>query len=127
MWSHAVDLLTTGHWRDRWKQRSSTAEDIARAAARGMTYSPHEWKKRNSHISTAKALEIMGTLDAPEPSDRDNIIREYFISPFVAKSGRGQWKLAVNHMAHDQNANAWSHIFGIEARCFAYDHPGYLG
>jgi hypothetical protein len=128
MWWHAVDLITTGHWRDLLETAQfTTAEDIARAAAHGMTYSPHQGKKRNGHISTAEAREIMATLEVPEPSDRDNIIREYFMSPSPVKSEKGVESWPVNHMARDQYAIAWGHIFGIEAGWFAYDRAGYLG
>jgi hypothetical protein len=127
-WWHAVDLITTGHWRDLLETAQfTTAEDIARAAAHGMTYSPHEGKKRNGHISTAEAREIMATLDAPEPTDRDNILEEYFMAPSPVKSEKGVESWPVNHMARDQYANAWGYIFGIEAGWFAYDRAGYLG
>jgi hypothetical protein len=128
MWWHAVDLITTGHWRDLLETAQfTTAERIAGAVAYGLTYCAHEGKKRNGHISTAEAREIMLTLDAPEPAAPDSIIRECFVSPSLVKSEKGVESWPVNEIAQDQYANAWGHIFGIEAGWFAYDRAGFLG
>ena len=128
-WWHAMDLIITGHWRDLLKTAQfTTAEDIARAVAHGMTYSPHQAKKRNGHISTTEAREIMAALDLPRlPTDREGTIREYFMPPSPVKSEKRVESWPVNQMARDQHANAWGHIFGIEAGWFAYDRAGYLG
>ena len=128
MWWHAVDLMTSGHWRDLLETAQfTTAERIAGAVAYGLSYSPYEGKKHNGHISTAEAREIMATLAVLEPADRDSIIRKCFMSPSQVKSEKGVESWPVNDIAQDPYANAWAHILGIEAGWFAYDRAGFLG
>jgi hypothetical protein len=127
MWWHAVDLITTGHWRDLLgTSQFTTGECIAGAVAYGLTYSPHEAKGRDGHISTAEAREIMATLDV-QPAGSDSFLRESFLPPWLVKSEKGVESWPVNEIARDQYSNAWGHIFGIEAGWFAYDLAGFLG
>jgi len=128
MWWHAVDLITTGHWRDLLETAQfTTAEHIARAVAHGMTFSPQEDKKRNGYISTVEAREIMAFLKIPEPAAQDSITRECFMSPSSVKSEKGVESWPVNEIAQGTYPNAWGHILGIEAGWFAYDRAGFLG
>jgi hypothetical protein len=128
MWWHAVDLITTGHWRDLLETAQfTTAEHIARAVAHGMTYSPQEGKKRNGHLSTVEAREIMAFLKMPEPAAQDSITRECFMPPSSVRSEKGVESWPVNEIAQGRYPNVWGHILEIEAGWFAYDRAGYLG
>ena len=127
-WWHAVDLISSGHWRDLLKTAQfTTPDDIAGAVSYGLQYSPYEGKKRNGHISTAEAREIMAAIGAPEPTDRDGIIREHFMPPSPHKSEKGTMRCPINHYASDPRLTAWGFILSIEAGLFGHDRAGFLG
>jgi len=127
-WWHAVDLMTTGHWRDLLDtSRFTTPDNIAGAVAFGLNYSPHQGKKRNGYVSTNEAREIMTTIGAPEPADRNEIIAQHFCLPSPCKSEKGVESWSVNSWTKDKFAEAWGYILGIEAGYFAHDRAGFLG
>ena len=128
-WWHAVDLISSGHWRELLETRQFTsAEYIAGAVSYGLDYSPHQGKKRNGYISTREAREIMAAIDAPAPDDRDTIIGSRFMRPSSCKSEKGSERWPINLSGRcDSFAEAWGHILGIEAGYFAHDRAGFLG
>lgn len=127
-WWHAVDLVSSGHWRALLAtSQFTTPGDIAAAVAYGLDYSSHEeGRKRNGHITTAEAREMMRAIGAEEPTDAPAILRE-FMQPMVCKSDREAERWPINHSgAAGRTDRAWGRIIGIDRGWFGYDRSGFL-
>lgn len=123
-WWHAVDLVSAGQWRALLETREyTTAEDIARAVAYGLTYSRHDGKP-TGYLTTLEARSIMAAIDAPEPASRRGMLA--FSAPCARKPGTGAVHWPVNHPALPANEVAWALIHGIEDGWFAHDRTGFL-
>lgn len=123
-WWHAVDLVRAGHWRALLDTREyTTAEDIARAVAYGLTYSRHD-EKPTGHLSPLEARAIMAAIGAPEPASRRGMLA--FSTPSACKPDTGAVHWPVNHPGLPANDVAWALIHGIEDGWFAHDRSGFL-
>lgn len=128
MWWHAVDLISAGMWRELLAtRRFTTPANIAGAVAYGLDYSSHhEGRKRNGHITTAEAREIMRAIGVDEPTDANAILRE-FMRPTACKSDGSAERWPINHAgAEARQDRAWGRIIGIERGWFGYDRAGFL-
>lgn len=86
-WWHAVDLVSAGQWRSLLDTREyTTAKDIARAVAYGLTYSRHDGKP-TGYLTTPEARAIMAAIDAPEPASRRGMLA--FSTPSACKPDTG--------------------------------------
>lgn len=123
-WWHAVDLVSAGQRRALLDTREyTTAEDIARAVAYGLTYSRHDGKP-TGYLTTLEARAIMAAINAPEPASRFGMLA--FSTPSACKPNTGAVHWPVNHPALPANDVAWALIHGIEDGWFAYDRSGLL-
>lgn len=123
-WWHAVDLVSAGQWRALLDtQEYTTAEDIARAVAYGLTYSRHDGKP-TGYLSTPEARALMAAIDAPGPASRCGMLA--FSTPSACKPDTGAIHWPVNHPALPANDVAWALIHGIEDGWFAHDRSGFL-
>jgi hypothetical protein len=127
LWWHAVDLISSGHWRDLLETRQfTTPEDIAGAVAYGLDYSSYEDGHGCGHISVAEARTIMGAIGYGEPADRLAVLRQ-LSAPSPCSSDKGTVRWPVNS-GRDMDAvsRAWARIFGIEAAWLKHDAAGFL-
>lgn len=123
-WWHAVDLVSAGQWPALLDTREyTTAEDIARAVAYGLTYSRHDGKP-TGYLTTQEARAIMAAIDAPEPANRRGMLA--FMAPCACKPDKGALHWPINHPALPANDVAWPLIHGIEDGWFAHDRSGFL-
>ncbi len=123
-WWHAVDLVSAGQWRALLETREyTTAEDIARAVAYGLTYSRHDGKP-TGYLATLEARAIMAAIDAPEPASRRG--RLAYSTPSACKPDTGAVHWPINHPALPADDVAWALIHGIEDGWFAHDRSGFL-
>lgn len=128
LWWHAVDLVTSGHWRDLLATADfTTPGDIMRAVAHGLAYSPHDARKRKQgHLSTSEAREIMAYLGRAPPAEPP-APWQAFDQPRPCKQEKGpdHWPInAVRGLTPE--AEAWATIAAVEDGTFAYDRSGYL-
>lgn len=124
LWWHAVDLVRAGQWRALLDTRAyTTAEDIARAGAYGLTYSRHDGKP-TGYLTPPEARAIMAAIDAPEPASRRGMLA--FSTPSACKPDTGAVHWPVNHPCLPANEVAWALIHGIEDGWFAHDRSGFL-
>jgi hypothetical protein len=123
-WWHAVDLVSAGHWRALLDTREyTTAEDIARAVAYGLTYSRHDGRP-TGHLSPLEARAIMAAIGASEPASRRGMLA--FGTPSACKPDTSAVHWPVNHPGLPANDVAWALIHGIEDGWFAHDRSGLL-
>ncbi|WP_066213205.1 hypothetical protein [Blastomonas sp. CCH5-A3] len=123
-WWHAVDLVSAGQWRALLDTREYTsAEDIARAVAYGLTYSRHDGKP-TGYLTTPEARAIMAAIGAPEPASRRGALA--FSAPSACKPDTGAVHWPVNHPGLSVNDVAWALIHGIQDGWFAHDRSGFL-
>jgi len=123
-WWHAVDLVIAGQWRALLDTREyTTAEDIARAVAYGLTYSRHDGKP-TGYLSPLAARAIMAAIDTHEPASRRGIMSFSTPSACMPDTGTVQWP--VNYPGLPANDVAWALIHGIEDGWFAHDRSGFL-
>jgi hypothetical protein len=127
LWWHAVDLVSSGHWRDLLETRQfTTSEDIAGAVAYGLDYSSYEDKRARGHITTSEARIIMGEIGYAEPAERLPILRQ-LSEPSACASEKGTVRWPINNGGGmDAGSRAWSRIFGIEAGWLKHDAAGFL-
>lgn len=126
-WWHAVDLVSAGQWRELLATRQFTTDaDIAGAVAYGLDYSSQEeGRKRNGHITTAEAREMMRAIGVDEPTDTAGLLRE-FMRPTPCKSDGSAERWPINQMGAGRIDRAWGRIIGIERGWFGYDRSGFL-
>lgn len=123
-WWHAVDLVSAGQWRALLDTREyTTAEDIARAVAYGLTYSRHDGKP-TGYLTALEARAILGAIDAHEPASRSGMLA--FSAPCACKPDTGAVHWPVNHPALPANEVAWAMIHGIEDGWCVHDRSGFL-
>ncbi len=123
-WWHAVDLVSAGQWRALLDTLEyTTAEDIARAVAYGLTYSRHDGKP-TGHLSPVEARAIMAAIDAPEPAIRRGMLA--FSTPCACKPDTGAVHWPINYPTLPANEVTWALIHGIEDGWFAHDRSGFL-
>lgn len=123
-WWHAVDLVSAGQWRALLETREyTTAEDIARAVAYGLTYSRHDGNL-TGYLTTLEARAIMAAIDAPEPASRHGMLA--FGTPSACKPDTGSVHWPISHPGLPANEVAWALIHGIEDGWFAHDRSGFL-
>lgn len=123
-WWHAVDLVSAGQWRALLDTREyTTAEDIARAVAYGLTYSRHDGKP-TGYLTTLEARAIMAAIDASEPASRCGMLA--FGTPSACKPDTSAVHWPINHPGLPANDTAWALIHGIEDGWFAHDRSGLL-
>jgi hypothetical protein len=121
---HAVDLVSAGQWRALLATREyTTAEDIARAVAYGLTYSRHDGKP-TGYLSPPEARAIMAAIGAYEPASRRGMLA--FSTPSACKSDTGAVHWPINHPGLPRKVVAWALIHGIEGGWFAHDRSGFL-
>jgi len=127
LWWHAVDLVSSGHWRDLLETRQFTTDEaIAEAVTYGLDYSPYEGERRYGHISVAEARTIMGEIGCAEPAERLCVLRR-LAAPSACSSEKGKVRWPVNSGTDlDTPSRAWSRIFGIEAGWLKHDAAGFL-
>lgn len=127
LWWHAVDLMTSGHWRDLIETRRFTTDRlIGQAVAHGLRYSDHrEEGGRSGHISTSEAREIMRLIGWDEPQSRSEALFSFDRpSPCKQDSGKVHWAINTGRIA--PLTEAWGMIHGIEDGWFAHDRAGFL-
>ena len=126
-WWHAVDLISTDHWRELLETSDfTTPGSIFHAIVYGLRYSNHdEDRKRAPHISTRDARAMMDELGAFEPTNRAAIICE-LDKPSACKSDGKTEHWPINGRASSPEDEAWAFIFGIEDGWFNYDRAGFL-
>jgi hypothetical protein len=124
-WWHAVDLISSGHWKDLLDtDRFTTPDCIAEAVAFGLHYSGND-KKRNGCLTAVEARKIMAHLGLVEPSSPSGLLR-HFLPPCPQTSEKGRESWPLNFFTDRSDEHAWSLILGIESRWFAYDRNGHL-
>lgn len=129
LWHHAVDLITSGNWRELLATADFTTDrDILNGVAFGLRYSgANETGKRDGYLSIADARAIMAELGATEPTNRAATIRELAQpSPCNPEGKKGGEHWPINGKASSAEDTAWSFIFGIEDGWFKYDRSGHL-
>ena len=128
-WWHAVDLVSSGHWRELLETAAfTTPRDITNAIGYGLTYSHHHGKREGrAYLTTVEAREIMREIDSPEPTDRVEALRT-FSAPSPCKQDSGKVTWPVNSSLQTKTAAwAWSLVLCVEAGWFGYDRAGFLG
>lgn len=125
-WWHAVDLVSTGKWRELLATQEFTEPVcIMNAVAYGCRYSHYEDKKASGYITTAEAREIMREVGATEPDERGAIIRA-FSAPMVCSQDKGSEHWPINTGRLCAEDVGWGMILGIEDGWFRYDRSGHL-
>lgn len=129
LWWHAVDLMSSGSWRDLLATREfTTDDDIVRAVEFGLRYGSDEQRSKHSrsYITVREAREIMAALDRPRPSD-GSVERAWStvdLSEFKGENGKPQ--RAINWRDRDGTAIAWASIEALERGWFKSDQSGFL-
>ena len=125
MWWHAVDLISSGHWRELLDTRQfTTPADIMGAVAYGLDYSPHD-QAPHGDITLADAREIMAATGSGDPGDRLQVLRQ-LSAPSPYKDEKGRERCPVNSGGCDPATAAWARIFGIEGGWLKRDAGGFL-
>ena len=126
MWWHAVDLISSGHWRELLDTRQfTTPADIMGAVAYGLDYSPHDRAEQRGHITVADAREVMAAIGGADPGDRLQVLRR-LSPPSPYKDDKGHDRCPVNSGGCDPATAAWARIFGIEGGWLRHDAGGFL-
>lgn len=114
-WWHAVDLVSTRHWRELIETRRFTTDDaIAGAVVYGLDYSPRDGE-RTGHITTEEARELMRALGVVEPADRAVALLA-LAAPKPTQPEKGAQRWPINSGGGMSAAEkAWGRILGIEA------------
>ena len=125
-WWHAVDLISSGHWRGLLEtQHFTEPANIMRAVAYGCRYSHHEDRKGAGYFDTVAARTIMREIGGTEPTDRSGTIRA-FMEPLPCKQESGTDHWPINHGQMCAEDVAWGMILGIEDGWFKHDRAGHL-
>ena len=124
-WWHAVDLVSSGHWRELIETADfTTPEHIAGAVCYGLDYSPAD--RATGHLSLAEARALLTAVDAPEPEDCAAILRRFDPpSPCWADGQRERWPINGGWQL-DAAARAWARVYGITEGWLKYDRSGFL-
>lgn len=124
-WWHAVDLISSGHWRELLQTRQFTTNTyIARAVRFGLDYSPTA--NQRNRVGPTEARIILQAIGAAEPLDRAATLRE-LAEPSPCRQDGGATHWPINDFRRDNELSlAWGRIFGIEKGWFAYGPGGHL-
>ncbi|QUT04084.1 hypothetical protein KFK14_13100 [Sphingobium phenoxybenzoativorans] len=125
-WHHAVDLMSSGHWRDLLATRQFTTDgDIVNAVAYGLDYGPYEGKGRGkSHITTAVAREILDAIEQPVPLKAE--IDEALQTVSMTESFMDKKKVRHTNWHGDRLVTTWARVIGIERGWLKNDRSSFL-
>jgi hypothetical protein len=128
LWWHAVDLVSSGHWRDLIETRRFTTDaHIASAVSYGLSYSPHDVDGSTGYLTTKDARQLMTAIGSAEPSGRTGVLLD-FAAPQVCRQEKGVERWPINTgRRRASDVEAWGYIFGIEGGWFRHDRAGFLG
>lgn len=118
-WWHAVDLVSAGCWRELLEtRRFTTPDDIIRAVAYGCRYSGND-RSRSGHLDIGEARTILRAVDALEPPERLDNLRQFSAPRPCQPDGRSaHWPINAPKMAVQDTA--WGLVHGIEEGWFLY-------
>lgn len=121
-WWHAVDLVSSGHWRELIQtQQFTTPALIAQAVGFGLDHRPDA----SRGMTTADARVVMLALDFAEP-DAVAHLCEVMEKPQLHTHSNGKsWTVRANHGTRGA-AKTWGLILGLELGWFVYDRSGFL-
>ena len=127
-WWHAVDLITTGHWRDLLDTARFTEDRcIVQAVGHGLRYRKNDkTKKKDEEFQTRDAREVMERLGLREPPDKSGLIAS-FMAPNLCRTDGGSEHWAINR-GHSTTgeAEAWGIVIGMEEGWFGRVSGGFL-
>lgn len=126
-WWHAVDLVAAGRWPDLLETaRFTTPEHIMHAVAYGLSYSPHDAKRKRGHLSTSEARAIMAHLRSVPPVELLPP-RAAFDRPSPCKQDKGNVHWPINtlpRLTHEEAA--WAFVAAVEDGTLTYGRAGFL-
>lgn len=122
-WWHAVDLVSSGHWRELIQtQQFTTPELIANAIVYGLDHRCDEGRG----ITTADARVMMAALGFAQPDAAAAHLASALEAPRHENTSTGKsWSVRCIHGTASPD-RAWSRILGLELGWFAYERAGFI-
>lgn len=122
-WWHAVDLVSSGHWRELIETRQFTTPALIASA---VVYGLDHRSEDGGRLTTKDARVMMAAIGFAEPADKIAHLCSVLSAPRYETHSNGKsWSVRCIH-GSAADARAWGRVLGLEAGWFVYDRAGFL-
>lgn len=122
-WWHAVDLVSSGHWRELIETRQFTTPDLIAGA---IVYALNHRGDDGARLTTKNAREMLAAIGFAEPAAKVAHLCSVLSGPLYETHSSGQSWFVRCAIGSGSGDRAWGLVLGLEAGWFAYDRAGFL-